>query len=104
SFLCCSSVDLLGAEITSKSASYFATGIKGRPDEARFPVHPGARRLQIDLPHEKGGVIPEAVPMRSAMNEVSRAAYVKDCEIGVQRWNRLIRGAGHDFRLALPSL
>jgi benzoyl-CoA 2,3-dioxygenase component B len=38
------------------------------------------------------------------MNEVSRAAYVKDCEIGVQRWNRLIREAGHDFKLALPSL
>ena len=31
-------------------------------------------------------------------------AYVKDCEIGVQRWNRLIQEAGQDFRLALPSL
>jgi benzoyl-CoA 2,3-dioxygenase component B len=99
-----SSVDLFGAEISSNAASYFATGIKGRPDEARFPDHLGAGRLQVDFPDGKGGVIPEEVPMRSAMNEVSRAAYVKDCEIGVQRWNRLIREAGHDFRLALPSL
>jgi benzoyl-CoA 2,3-dioxygenase component B len=99
-----SSVDLFGAEISSNAASYFATGIKGRPDEARFPDHLGAGRLPIDLPDGKGGVIPEEVPMRSAMNEVSRAAYVKDCDIGVQRWNRLIREAGHDFRLALPSL
>jgi benzoyl-CoA 2,3-epoxidase subunit B len=99
-----SSVDLFGAEISSNAASYFATGIKGRPDEARFPDHLGRGRLQIDLPDGKGGVIPEAVPMRGAMNEVSRAAYVKDCEIGVQRWNRLIREAGHDFQLALPSL
>jgi benzoyl-CoA 2,3-dioxygenase component B len=99
-----SSVDLFGAEISSNAASYFATGIKGRPDEARFPEHLGAGRLPIDLPDGKGGVIPEEVPMRSAMNEVSRAAYVKDCDIGVQRWNRLIREAGHDFRLALPSL
>jgi benzoyl-CoA 2,3-dioxygenase component B len=99
-----SSVDLFGAEISSNAASYFATGIKGRPDEARFPDHLGTGRLSIDLPDGKGGVIPEAVPMRSAMNEVSRAAYVKDCEIGVQRWNRLIWEAGHDFRLALPSL
>jgi benzoyl-CoA 2,3-dioxygenase component B len=98
-----SSVDLFGAEISSNAASYFATGIKGRPDEARFPDHLGAGRLPIDLPDGKGGVIPEAVPMRSAMNEVSRLAYVKDCEIGVQRWNRLIREAGYDFRLALPS-
>ena len=99
-----SSVDLFGAEISSNAASYFATGIKGRPDEARFPEHLGAGRLPIDLPDGKGGGIPEEVPMRSAMNEVSRAAYVKDCDIGVQRWNRLIREAGHDFRLALPSL
>src|SRR5690242_7918118 len=79
-----SSVDLFGAEISSNAASYFATGIKGRPDEARYPDHLGAGRLQIDLPDGKGGVIPEAVPMRSTMNEVSRAAYVKDCDIGVQ--------------------
>jgi len=99
-----SSVDLFGAEISSNAASYFATGIKGRPDEARFPDHLGRGRLQIDLPDGKGGVIPEEVPMRSAMNEVSRVAYVKDCDIGVQRWNRLIRESGHYFRLALPSL
>jgi benzoyl-CoA 2,3-dioxygenase component B len=99
-----SSVDLFGAEISSNAASYFATGIKGRPDESRFPDHLGAGRLRIELPDGEGGTIPEEVPTRSAMNEVSRVAYVTDCEIGVQRWNRLIREAGHDFRLALPSL
>ena len=36
-----SSLDLFGAEISSNAASYFATGIKGRPDEARFPDHLG---------------------------------------------------------------
>lgn len=41
--------------------------------------------------------------MRSAMNEVTRSLYVKDCDIGVQRWNRLIGEAGWDFRLRLPS-
>jgi benzoyl-CoA 2,3-dioxygenase component B len=34
---------------------------------------------------------------------VTRAAYVKDCDIGVQRWNRLIEQAGHEYRLSLPS-
>ena len=99
-----SSVDLFGAEISSNAANYFATGLKGRPDEARFSDHLGAGRLRIELPDGRGGVIPEEVPMRSAMNEVSRVAYVKDCEIGIQRWNRLIREAGHDFQFALPSL
>jgi benzoyl-CoA 2,3-dioxygenase component B len=37
------------------------------------------------------------------MNEVTRAAYVRDCDVGVQRWNRLIAEAGRDFRFRLPS-
>jgi benzoyl-CoA 2,3-dioxygenase component B len=37
------------------------------------------------------------------MNEVARDAYVKDCQMGVTRWNRLIERAGCDFRMTLPS-
>jgi benzoyl-CoA 2,3-dioxygenase component B len=98
-----SSLDLFGAEISSNAASYFATGIKGRPDEARFEEHRGASPLRLELPNGKGGVIVEEVPTSAAINEVTRCAYVKDCEIGVQRWNRLVREAGHDLGLALPS-
>jgi benzoyl-CoA 2,3-dioxygenase component B len=43
------------------------------------------------------------VPLRNAMNEVTRGAYVRDCEIGVKRWNRLIAKAGYAFELKLPS-
>jgi benzoyl-CoA 2,3-epoxidase subunit B len=98
-----SSLDLFGAEISSNGASYFATGIKGRPDETRFEDHRAIGRLRLDLPDGKGGVIPEEVPMRTALNEVTRSAYVRDCGIGVERWNRLIEQAGHDFKLGLPS-
>src|SRR5246500_3463943 len=99
-----SAIDLFGAEISSNAASYFAAGLKGRPDEPRFDDHRAAGQLRLEVPDGKGGVIPEEVPMRAGMNEVSRAAYVKDCGIGIQRWNRLIEEAGHDFRLVLPSL
>jgi benzoyl-CoA 2,3-epoxidase subunit B len=98
-----SALDLFGAEISSNAASYFAAGLKGRPDEARFEDHRAVGRLRLELPDGKGGVIPEEAPMRSAMNEVTRSLYIKDCDIGVQRWNRLIREAGWDFRLNLPS-
>jgi len=37
------------------------------------------------------------------MNEVLRVAYVRDCEIGLKRWNMQIQKAGHDFRLKLPA-
>jgi len=99
-----SSLDLFGAEISSNAANYFASGLKGRPDEARFADHLASdESLRIELPDGKGGVTTEDVPMRSAMNEVMRAAYVKDCDVGVQRWNRLLAEAGYDFRFRLPS-
>jgi benzoyl-CoA 2,3-dioxygenase component B len=41
--------------------------------------------------------------MRNAMNEVTRQAYVKDCEVGITRWNRVIAKAGFAFSLTLPS-
>jgi benzoyl-CoA 2,3-epoxidase subunit B len=99
-----SSLDLFGAENSSNAANYFATGIKGRPDEARFEDHVAlGRHLRLEMPDRKGGITSEEVPLRNAMNEVTRAAYINDCDIGVQRWNRLIAEAGHEFRLALPS-
>jgi benzoyl-CoA 2,3-dioxygenase component B len=41
--------------------------------------------------------------MLNALNEVMRESYLKDCEIGLKRWNRQIERAGHEFRLTLPS-
>jgi benzoyl-CoA 2,3-dioxygenase component B len=99
-----SSLDLFGAEISSNAASYFASSLKGRPDEARFADHlASGESLRIEVPDGKGGVRAEEVPMRSAMNEVTRAAYARDCDIGVQRWNRLVAETRSDFRLRLPS-
>jgi len=43
------------------------------------------------------------VPMLNALNEVMRESYLKDCEIGLKRWNRSIERAGHALRLTLPS-
>ena len=99
-----SSLDLFGAENSSNAASYFATGIKGRPDEANYPDHicrDGS--FHLEMPDGKGGVTAEDVPMRNAMNEVTRTAYIRDCEIGVKRWSRLVAKAGYAQELKLPS-
>ncbi|HSV35952.1 MAG TPA: benzoyl-CoA 2,3-epoxidase subunit BoxB, partial [Ramlibacter sp.] len=37
------------------------------------------------------------------MNEITRLEYVKDCNVGVARWNMGIKRAGIDFELKLPS-
>ena len=59
--------------------------------------------MALEVPDGKGGVSTEQVPLRNAMNEATRSAYVRDCEIGVKRWNRLIAKAGYAFELKLPS-
>ena len=94
-----SSLDLFGAEVSSNAAGYFATGIKGRPDEAQYEDHV-ARGATLALETPSGA---EAVALRNAMNEVTRQAYIKDCEVGLRRWNRMIERAGFAASLALPS-
>ncbi len=94
-----SSLDLFGSEISSNAASSFASGIKGRPDEGRYEDHVcNDGTYDIDTPD---GV--EQVNLRNAMNEVTREAYVKDCEIGIKRWNMMIKRANFDITLTLPS-
>ncbi|MGH6983041.1 MAG: benzoyl-CoA 2,3-epoxidase subunit BoxB [Stellaceae bacterium] len=94
-----SSLDLFGAEVSTNAAAYFATGIKGRPDEGRYDDHvcrDGA--LAVETPEGA-----QNVPLRNAMNEVTRQAYIKDCDSGVQRWRKMVADAGFALRLALPS-
>jgi len=99
-----SSLDLFGSEVSSNAASTFATGVKGRPDESQFEDHVCRdATMTIEVPDDAGGVKQESVGLRNAMNEVARGAYVKDCELGIRRWNMQIQRAGFDLRLALPS-
>jgi benzoyl-CoA 2,3-dioxygenase component B len=50
-----------------------------------------------------GALVNEDVPLRNAMNEVLRDAYIEDCQRGVDRWNKRLEEAGLPFRLRLPS-
>jgi len=99
-----SSLDLFGSEVSSNAATTFANGIKGRPDESQYADHVALdSTMTIEVPDGAGGVKTETVSLRNAMNEVVRGSYVKDCELGLRRWNMQIQRAGHDFRLTLPS-
>ena len=60
-------------------------------------------RAVIEEVADDGSIKTVSIPLRNAMNVVARRAYVKDCDIGVQRWNRVIRKAGVDFEIKLPS-
>jgi benzoyl-CoA 2,3-dioxygenase component B len=98
-----SSVDLFGGEISSNAADYFASGLKGREHEDKHEDHValgGVYRLHVP---ENGHLVEREVPMRNAMNEVLRDAYIDDNQRGVDRWNKIIAEAGFDYTLTLPS-
>ena len=83
----------------SSALKVVAHGLKGRPDETQYEDHVVRdATMALETP---AGI--EDVALRNAMNEVTRQAYIKDCEVGLRRWNRQIERAGFDFRLSLPS-
>lgn len=102
------SLDLFGGEISSNAATFFASGLKGRAKEESFEDHRALEQAYaLDVPVQEGGVFSgfrrEEVPLRNAMNEVLRDAYVDDSQRGIDKWNRAIKEAGIDFELKLPS-
>ena len=60
--------------------------------------------MNIQVPDGQGGMKSETISTRNGMNEITRLEYVKDCNVGVTRWNMAIKRAGVDFELALPSI
>jgi benzoyl-CoA 2,3-epoxidase subunit B len=98
------SLDLFGGEVSSNAAEAFAAGVKGRHKEAsRFEDHTALGSVYQMEEVEGGRIVTREVPMRNALNEVLRDDYVEDCQRGVDRWNKIIREAGIQFELVLPS-
>jgi benzoyl-CoA 2,3-dioxygenase component B len=99
-----SALDLFGSESSSNAALYFASGLKGRPNEKQYEDHLALdQTYALDAPNGALGVTREEVPLRNAMNEATRMAYAQECQIFLDRWNDLLQQAGVDFRYRLPS-
>jgi benzoyl-CoA 2,3-dioxygenase component B len=98
------SLDLHGNEISNNAAAYFANGLKGRAQEAKWEEHVVAADRHYDLEVLSNGNVDKAsIPMRQAMNEVLRDWYVGDCQAGVDRWNKILERHGIADRLRLPD-
>lgn len=98
------SLDLFGGEVSSNAADAFAAGIKGRYRETKsYEDHTCLGAVHPVEVMEGGCVVTKEVALRMALNEVLRGDFIRDCERGVGRWNKVIRDAGIDFALRLPS-
>lgn len=98
------SLDLFGGEDSSNAATFFGAGLKGRDRESFLDEHTGLDQVyQMTKFGSDGSREAVDVPLRRAMNEVLRDAYVGDCEKVVKSWNRIIKKGGGDHVLTLPS-
>src|SRR5262249_34891336 len=88
---------------SSNAADYFASGLKGREGEEKIDEHSALGGTYDMTLVEHGTLVQQPVPLRNALNEVLRDAYIKDCQRGVVRWNKTLEKAGMGDRLVLPS-
>jgi benzoyl-CoA 2,3-dioxygenase component B len=97
------SLDLFGGEVSSNAADFFAAGLKGRFREDTLEEHKAmGQTYRMEVP-EGDRLVEQEVPLRNAMNEVLRDEYVKDCQRGVDRWNKTLQKAGlGNMALRLP--
>jgi len=99
------SLDLFGSEVSTNAANAYAAGPKGRFYEERIQDD---HRLVDDtypvlkLVDKRTAVV--LAPALVSLNMRLRDDYVRDCEAGIARWNRIIAATGVDFRLRLPHL
>lgn len=96
------SLDLFGGEISSNAAHYFGSGLKGRAREKNHRDHAALDGVYEFEAAENGSLARREAPLRNAMNEVLRDEYLRDCERGLARWNRILEEAGLPDRLTLP--
>ena len=101
---CSLSLDLFGNEISTNAANAFHSGIKGRFREERLSGDD--HKLENDtypvLRLKSGILVNEDAPALSALNMRLRDDYLKDCELGVSRWNKVIDQYGIMFQMKLP--
>ena len=101
-FWASSSTDLYGAEISSNSANFFRSGLKGRAYEEKQQDHLALDQAYAFENFVDGRISKEEVPLRNAMNEVLRDEYVRDNQKGIDYWNRIAERLNSPVRFTLP--
>ena len=97
------SLDLFGQEISTNAANYYTAGLKGRFEESKIDDDHVLKEGVANLTMLEDGAIKEIeYNALLAVNERLRDDYVEDCQIGVSRWNKVMKRHKINFELKLP--
>jgi benzoyl-CoA 2,3-dioxygenase component B len=98
-------LDLFGSEVSTNAANAFNSGVKGRYREDKLDDdHTLESATYPVLRPVDGEVRATDVPALSALNMRLRDDYVKDCQKGIDRWNRVIHAFKIPFEIRLPHV
>ncbi len=99
------SLDLFGSEVSTNAANFYNAGLKGRFQETKIEDDHQLTSSKYPVLKLVDGA-PKLVdePALSAINMRLRDDYTKDCQGGVNRWNKIIEKMGVKFELKLPSV
>jgi benzoyl-CoA 2,3-dioxygenase component B len=98
-------LDLFGSELSTNAANAFQAGIKGRYREDKLTDDHALEGDTYPVLRPVDGLVRSMdVPALSALNMRLRDDYVRDCQKGIDRWNRTIRRAGVEFAIELPHV
>jgi benzoyl-CoA 2,3-dioxygenase component B len=99
------SLDLFGSEVSTNAANYYTAGIKGRFRETHIDDdHQLTNATYPVLKCVDGQMKLVDEPALTALNMRLRDDYVRECQGGVSRWNKVIEKAGIKFEMKLPSV
>ncbi len=97
------SLDLFGQELSTNAANYYTQSLKGRFHESRIDDDHRLTDTIHTVPIVEGDrIIEQEQPALLAVNEKLREDYIKDCQRGLNRWNKVAETHGQDFRFRLP--
>jgi benzoyl-CoA 2,3-dioxygenase component B len=100
---CSLSLDLFGNEISTNAANAYHSGLKGRFREDRLDDDHTLESSTYPVTRLKDGkIVMEDAPALSSLNMRLRDDYLKDCSLGIGRWNKTIEATGVKFTLKLP--
>lgn len=95
--------DLFGADMSTNAANAFNVGLKGRYQEIKIDDdHQLGNDTYPVLRYIDGKFVEEDMPALNAINARLLDDYIKDCQSGINRWNKLIEKAGIDFEITQP--
>jgi len=104
------SLDLFGGETSTNVANYYTAGLKGRwmedrrKDDHRLTDDSIMVDALEDAGDGTGSIAQTEVAALVGLNTDLRREYIADCQSGVNRWNRILDGAGLPQRLRLPHV